>query len=218
MITYFLLIISRESFAQGSFYSWKLPLLIPYLENQSFGYCDSSFKIKIRPQFREADLFLEDCDIRDSKNPKAKIASTNNYASVVNNKGKHRINFKGEIKYTYRDKDRNVCDVATSNTNFELIYFNNKYGIKNTNGDTIIDPIYDAIFSVSEYGLQEPFIVKIKNKYGLISADKKLLISLIYDEIYPSGEYYWAQLPLSKVLLNGQVFMVDWYGREYLKK
>ncbi len=65
------------------------------------------------------------------------------------------------------------------NSNYYSLRLNNKWGVLNNKGETIVDFIYDERI---ETGLQDFFIV-CKDKYGVINNNKEMILDCIYDNI-----------------------------------
>lgn len=65
------------------------------------------------------------------------------------------------------------------NSNYYSLRLNNKWGVLNNKGETIVDFIYDERIEICS---QDFFIVR-KDKYGVINSNKKIILDCIYENI-----------------------------------
>jgi hypothetical protein len=107
-------------------FSQALPKLIPYREGKKWGYCDTTGKIILQPQWNSAGLF---------KNGNA-IISINNKYGLIDTIGKILI----EPQYGYMERQKNYFVVQN-----EKQWFINE---KNERVDDFDDPVYTEIAAI----------------------------------------------------------------------
>ena len=86
---------------------------------------------------------------------------------------------------------------------FQIIKKENKFGLINSNNETIIPIIYDEIKSSQNW---QYFIIKVKNKLGLININGTITKKPIYDEIELRKEY---------IILKRKNLKDEYYSYEY---
>ena len=86
---------------------------------------------------------------------------------------------------------------------------NNKTGLIDEKGKTIIPFKFDAIFCCDDKGLYK---VELNNKFGYVNKKGKTKISIIYDNVYL---FYKDK---AKVVLNGKSMFVNRKGQKVNRK
>src|SRR5689334_16259075 len=82
---------------------------------------------------------------------------------------------------------------------------NNKWGLKNSTGDVVVNAQYDAILGYSYYSL---IPVKLNNKFGFLTAEGKLIDEIKYDSVVGHGLY------MGYVFLNGKWGLLSQYKKK----
>lgn len=84
--------------------------------------------------------------------------------------------------------------------NLATFSVNNKYGIINSQGEIIIEPIYNYLSSFDDNGLAS---VDINNKFGCINTKGELVIDSVYD-----SPFYFTN-GLAKVSVDGKAMIIN---------
>ena len=147
-------------------------------ENNLWGIIDSNGKKVIEPMYqemiivvnKEKDVFLCTYDI-DEENGTYKTKA---------------IDSKNEMLFTKYSKIEAIENMDKSGNlwyenNVLRVKQNDKYGLINLDGNELIAPIYDEIYSLK--GVKESLIVKQDGLYGLLNNKGNLIISPKYKEI-----------------------------------
>lgn len=85
--------------------------------------------------------------------------------------------FASEL-YGYQVKTNNEYNIVAINTN-------NKYGVIDSDGNVIIDFIYDKLITYKN----NLYIAKMNDKYGIIDSKNKTVLNFEYDTLSCSGNY-----------------------------
>jgi hypothetical protein len=192
----------------------RTPNLIPIKINTKWGYCNRMKVIKIKPQFDEANPFV---DI----NYKTSIVSrTWLYATVKRDDKYYRIDSTGKIIEPINIADILPDDNAfpASEPNIEIFKETNLWGVRNARSKKIILPaIFDSIMTFDPtLTFEFPYKVKKDGKFGIARQDGKIVVPIIYDKIEKEG-LYWSGVRLLFVTKRDTKYYVDYCGVEYRK-
>ena len=101
--------------------------------------------------------------------------------------------------YELTELDSNISDIFiylspeeaelknANNTNYFIaLNKNNKYGLIDKNGNTVLDFIYDFLYNSST---NDEYIALKDDKYGLINSKNETILNFEYDFIYYKGNY-----------------------------
>ena len=147
-------------------------------ENNLWGIIDSNGKKVIEPMYqemlivvnKEKDVFLCTYDIDEE---------SGTYKTKA-------IDSKNEMLFTKYNKVEAIENIDSSGNlwyenNVLKVKQNDKFGLINLDGNELIAPIYDEIYSLK--GIKESLIIKQDGLYGLLNNKGNLIISPKYKEI-----------------------------------
>lgn len=139
--------------------------LFPVVQNERWGYCDSTGTIRIPYQFDDAEYFSE------------------NLAVVELNDKKGYINKAGFMVVMPKFSEADPFSGGRA-----IVETDSAVGLINTVGDWIVRPTYYSI-SGPYSGL---YRIEQNEKYGLMDSEGHMLTSLQFDELEPFSETYAA--------------------------
>ncbi|QSX04710.1 WG repeat-containing protein [Sedimentibacter sp. zth1] len=132
--------------------------LAPVRLNELWGFIDKSGKLIIDCKYIHASLFIKDV------------------AVVKENEGSYKIidkngNFLNNIEYTnYK---------SYINSPYIAVLTDDKWGVINNYGETIVDNVYDEIALLGD----KYFAVKKDSKWGIIDCNSNIIVDYNWDEI-----------------------------------
>jgi hypothetical protein len=94
-----------------------------------------------------------------------------------------------------------LAGCASETQNFEIIKQNNKYGVKDSQGNQIIKYSYDMIYPFDNNGFA--IVNNFGGKFGVINSKNEIIVDIIYDYI-DNFEDDKAQ-----IILNGKVGYIN---------
>lgn len=170
--------------------------LYPFLDEESalFGYMNSKGETVIEPQFEKAEDF-------DYITRMARVFDENENMNYIDEKGQlilkefsHKwVNYPIAGLISFSDEE-GYCGVMDVDGNiilpheYELINiqkdgymffsYNDKYGVANSQGEIIIEPVYDHVF-----GDSSGIIISNEDKYGIYDEGGNEVFPIIYEEI-----------------------------------
>jgi hypothetical protein len=185
---------------EEEFTYWNTPFLL-IKKDERHGYCDTTGRQMIAPEFAEAEDFSEGYA----------LVQKNDLYGYINKAGKTKIefqytdasSFRDNVAVVQKDKKYFVIDysnkvlsarydeIADFSEGMAIVKKNNLYGAINLNGQEIIKPSFDMI---SDY--QEGLAVFLRNgKYGFLDKQGFVAVAPLYDWVAPfAGGQARAQL------------------------
>lgn len=90
---------------------------------------------------------------------------------------------------------------SSKNSNYEIVKQNNKYGVKDIDGNLIIKYSYDMIYPFDSNGFA--IVNNFGGKFGVIDTNNKIVIDIIYDYIenFEEGK--------AQIKMNGKIGYVN---------
>ncbi len=171
---------------EEEFKFWHTPFF-SIKKKDKFGYCDSTGKIMIEPEFTEAEDFNEGYALVQkndlygyiNKVGKTKIDFQFTEASVFNNHiavvQKNKLYYL--IDYSNKILSSKYDEISDFTEGFAIVKRNNLYGVLNQNGEEIVKPVFENLSDFSE-GIAAFF----KNgKYGFIDKQGFTVIAPMYN-------------------------------------
>ena len=218
-------------FFLGENLSARLPDLIPYRKGKLWGYCDSTRKIIIEPQFDNAAEFNNHFAVVKKNNLSGLIDEKGNvvvdfiYKSIdTEEHGGHRIaSFKTEMEGLIDHKGKIILPFEYDYLEWisdKYIYAikNEDSGILDRNGKIIIPFKYKVLWelpSVEQNAKYGVFILADykTEKFGVIDTTGKIIIPFIYFDIDVSrcGNFrtYTGELTWDGLSKSGEIFSIS---------
>lgn len=132
--------------------------------------------------------YIEPIYYKDTNTPRYLILSDNDVNIKLLDIKTNKIVVLNENIYTLPELINELYGYGEiTNNEYEIVAMSNndKYGIINSNGDILVDFIYDNILSYKN-GL---FIAQINGKYGIIDKNNKTILKFEYDTMSYAGNY-----------------------------
>ncbi|MCG2794205.1 MAG: WG repeat-containing protein [Weeksellaceae bacterium] len=198
-----------------------LPALIPKKINQKFGYINPKGQVIIRPEYRLATFFSEDCNLLNSSNRKVRIYGSAAFATVEKDSLSYRINKKGIRVYQYKNTDLGKCSAPYELHKYKAFSLSGKYGLVSKDSidlggykDFDIYPQYQMMM-ILESDRENPMIVAVRNnRFGIVDRQNKVIIPFVYADI--KMNLSWKTAHLFEVSYDGKnYFFVDQHNKAY---
>lgn len=163
------------------------------------GLVDSTGKVIIEPQYKEIrglgtdytsgyivitednQYGVVDCNnqkVLDTKYQDIKSLTDNGTYVVKENNNWELVQRNGEV--TFSDGLKNVKDIlGLKNGNVIIQNTNNKVGVINTTGETILNTVYDDI----EFAFVDSYIIEQNGKYGIAKKNDEIVLNPTYTTI-----------------------------------
>ncbi|GAA4462776.1 hypothetical protein GCM10023093_09980 [Nemorincola caseinilytica] len=174
------------------------PRLIPYRQKDLWGYCDSSRRIVIAPQWQEAKLFYHHMAV---------VRKDSAYC-LIDTLGRYII-----------PPSRHWNGILRRNLDNALLNCHNdagQWGYIDSANNVVIPLLYDstkARFRHAQYTRHSFLIASIKGRYGVLRNDGHALIPFEMEEIELLEMFHWNKYAYFKVRRNGRYGIVDTAGR-----
>lgn len=217
-----LLLLGLRCFSQDV--NTEIPQLIPQNINGKYGYVNQNGKIIIAPEYQIAMFFAEDCNLINSKNPKAKQWGSAKYATVDKNGVSYRINKLGKRLYVYQEKDSQPCNKTYVKPSYFAYRMDGNYGLVDRDSAELsqpnqffITPEYQYLYVLKSKNDAEPMMIAIKNdKFGIVDIHNNTVIPFIYEDI--KTNFSWEIANMFEVSKDGvNYFYVDRNNKSYFK-
>jgi len=171
---------------EEEFKFWHTPFF-SIKKNDKLGYCDSTGKIMIEPEFAEAEDFNEGYALVQkndlygyiNKAGKTKIDFQFSEAGIFNNHvaivQKNKLYYL--IDYSNKTLSSQYDEISDFTEGFAVVKRDNLYGVINQNGEEIVKPVFENLSDFSE-----GIAAFLKNgKYGFIDKQGFTVIAPIYN-------------------------------------
>ena len=201
----------------------KSPFPVPYVENEKWGFIDSTKNIIIEPEYEYVRLFERDV---------ARVKQNGKWG-LINKKGEKITETKYDKIYSFNE------NYGVNKDLLMRVVLNNKIGYIDTCGNEIIPPEYDEIRypyrSIkdykNEYGWIERYpayfdaygITRKGNKYGYV-AKEGIVFPPVFDQvssyfsIHPCFFLQTHKVLYSKVIYKGEEYLLNLEGIMYKYK
>ena len=123
---------------------------------------------------------------RNKNTPRYLLLNNNNNLELLDIKTHKVITLNKDISWLPEFSSEIYGYEVITNNEYEIVATNNqKYGLINSNGEILIDFIYDKIITYKN----SLFIAKLNDKYGIIDKNNKTILDFNYDTMSSSGNY-----------------------------
>ena len=123
---------------------------------------------------------------KNKNTPRYLLLNNNNNLELLDIKTHKVITLNKDISWLPEFSSEIYGYEVITNNEYEIVATNNqKYGLINSNGEILIDFIYDKIITYKN----SLFIAKLNDKYGIIDKNNKTILDFNYDTMSSSGNY-----------------------------